>query len=174
MRLFRANSNPPELAGSTTTTVHASAECMLYEDTDSTILLRRTQTQRCSHVTHHGLGSRSMREEAFSMEGYHNASLALHRMHQDFSGLPLLSRAQPWQQAARNSPNASTIWWHASTFQTVATSSAKFSERIHVRHVRHAPDSDVDVCSPSCRGNFNKTTSCTWPRTSSTCATTSS
>ena len=105
---------------------------MLYEDTDSTILLRRTQTQTaatsfqhgglpqrqscCSLVTHHGLGSRSMpREEAFSMEGYHNASLALHRMHQDFSGLPLLS--QPWQQAARNSPNASTLQWPASTFK---------------------------------------------------------
>ena len=129
--------------------MHASAECMLYEDTDSTILLRRTQTQRCSHVTHHGLGSRSMREEAFSMEGYHNASLALHRMHQDFSGLPLLSRAQPWQQAARNSPNASTIWWHASTFQTVATSSAKFSERIHVRHVRHATATSTYVVLPA-------------------------
>ena len=29
-----------------------------------------------------------------------------------------------------------------------------------------ACDRDVDVCHPSCRGNFNKTTSCTWPRTS--------
>ena len=132
MRLFRANSNSPELACSATTTMHASAECILYEDTDSTILLRRTQTQTaatsfqhgglpqrqscCSLVTHHGLGSRSMqREEAFSMEGYHNASLALHRMHQDFSGLLLLS--QPWQPSARNSPNASTLRWPASTFK---------------------------------------------------------
>ena len=47
------------------------------------------------------------------------------------------------------------------------------SERIRVRHVS-ACDSDVAVCRPSCRGNFNKTTSCTWPRNFSTCSTTPS
>ena len=89
-------------------------------NTDSTILLCRTQTQTaatsfqhgglpqrqscCSLVTHHGLGSRSMREEASSMEGYHNASAA---------------------------SNASTLRWPASTLPTVATSGTKFSECIN-------------------------------------------
>ena len=89
---------------------------------------------------------------------------ALHRMHQHFGGLLLLS--QLWQPAARNSPNASTLrWpastfkfnspnastlqWPASTFQTVATSSAKFSERIHVRHVRHATATSTYVVLPA-------------------------
>ena len=100
------------------------------------------------------------------MEGYHNASAA---------------------------SNASTLRWPASILPTVATSGTKFSEcintlvaciyfsnrgnkqreiqRAHTRETCAPFDSDVDVCSPSCRGNFNKTTSCTWPRTSSTCAT---
>ena len=136
------------------------------------MLFSPRQAESCSSlVTHHGLGSRSMREEAFSMEGYHNASAA---------------------------SNASTLQWPASTLPgpTVATSGTKFSEcintlvaciyfsnrgnkqreiqRAHTRETCAPCDSDVDVCSPSCRGNFNKTTSCTWPRTSSTCSTTPS
>ena len=102
------------------------------------------------------------------------------------------------QRIASAASNASRLQWPASTLPgpTVATSGTKFSEcinnlvaciyfsnrgnkqreiqRAHTRETCAPCDSDVDVCSPSCRGNFNKTTSCTWPRTSSTCATTSS
>ena len=162
---------------------------MLYEDTDSTILLRRTQTQTaatsfqhgglpqrqscCSLVTHHGLGSRSMpREEAFSMEGYHNASLALHRMHHtSVACLYSPNRGNKRHEILR-------MHQHFGGLHLLSSSNRgnkqREIQRAHTRETCAPCDSDVDVCSPSCRGNFNKTTSCTWPRTSSTCATTSS
>ena len=92
-----------ELACSTTTSMHASAECMLYEDTDSTILLRRTQTQTAATSFQHG-------------------------------GLPQHQRC------------IECIYFQV---QTVATSSAKFSERIHVRHARHATATSTYVVLPA-------------------------
>jgi hypothetical protein len=81
--------------------------------------------------------------------GLHLLSSSILRMHQHFSGLHLLSSS--------NRGNKQREIQRAHTRETCATC-----------------DSDVAVCCPPCRGNFNKTTSCTWPRTSSTCATTSS
>jgi hypothetical protein len=177
--------------------MHASAECMLYEDTDSTILLRRTQTpellqprdppwpwltlnaarrsfqhgglpQRqscCSLVTHHGLGSRSMpREEASSMEGYHNASAASNAstLRWPASTLPTVATSGTKFSECINT-SVACIYFQVQfsecintsvaciyfQVQTVATSSAKFSERIHVRHVRYATATSPYVVLPA-------------------------
>ena len=153
--------------------MHASAECMLYEDTESTILLRRTQTPDLLQprdppwpwltlnaarrsFQHGGLPQRQRCIECintsvacFYSPNRGNQRHEILQMHQHFGGLHLLSSS--------NSGNKQ-----------------REIQRAHTRETCAPCDSDVDVCSPSCRGNFNKTTSCTWPTTSSTCATTSS
>ena len=167
IRCFRSSSNSPELACSTTTSVHASAECMLYEDTDSTILLCRKR-------------KRKQQPQASSVEGYrqrciecintpvacfcfssdtkvHTAANANECLSMHFSFFPLRSGKQ-FNMPEGSEDDERRPWCATDTHHSECRGKRNYrsvkrlprnSDRIRVRHVS-ACVSDVAVCRPSC------------------------
>ena len=144
----RARIHPSSLAAQPPPCTRPPNACCMRTRTAQSFFVARKRQICCSLVTHHGLGSRSMpREEASSMEGYHNASAASNAstLRWPASTLPTVATSGTKFSKCINTLVA-CIYFQV---QTAATSSAKFSERIHVRHVRHATATSTYVVLPA-------------------------